>query len=325
MRGEPTAASYAERIDGFEASVLNTEAEMNARDTAINNAGNANIPRTFPTMDGWAIVRQLFSGVDYDLFPSHQYSDFDYLPNGEMFFANSLGISLLRNCHACREDQVSPGGSSGVESCVCKPNTFESGGICIACTSCGIGYYSISPCTQTSDAVCGICNVCSVGNYMKIACGVIDENGSRNGRCARCDPCEIGSYATIPCSGSNPSPVCSTCKRCLTDQYVTSWMFCDGTYAYEGEASCSSCRISGCRDGQYIGGRCDGDTTSDTTVCMECPRCPMGEYYSSGCDGSTYDTQHTCTRCSTCQLGEFISGGGCKDAQFECCTTIYMQ
>jgi hypothetical protein len=205
------------------------------------------------------------------------------------------------NNATCAGCDVDCAACTGVGACTsCAPGHYLSGGVCLACGSCGAGQYQAAACSATSDTVCLSCSSCGAGQYKSATCTATTDT-----TCATCATCGAGTYETTACGGS-VNRVCATCATCAAGQYQTA--ACAGV----SNTQCGSC--STCSASQYQTAACAG---SSNTTCATCATCGAGQYRTAACTSSS---NTTCATCSTCGAGKYQSAACTATADTQCGT-----
>ena len=145
----------------------------------------------------------------------------------------------------------------------CATDTFRvlaSDPVCTACSTCAVGTYVSTPCTETTNRACTPCTAGT--NYSDIP---------NAGSCTPCADCAAGTKVNAPCTVSSNR----TCTACVAGS-----TFSTSTNA----STCQTCAT--CQPGTKINTEC---TVSSNRTCTSCDP----GYYSTGTNSST------CTQCVT--------------------------
>ena len=198
---------------------------------------------------------------------------------------------------------------------------------CIPCTSsCPLGTYILGECRENLTFAPSKCHPCKTECDVGHLDGVCYGNSTYDTvSCVSCT-CSPGSYISQPCEGHSGA-VCQPCTTtCPDGQYLQGR--CPGNTSYD-VVSCEQCTFN-CSEGHYLSGNCtSGDLRYDAVTCMPCTEsCSEGKFLNGNCSGHEYYDAVTCTECtSSCPVGFFLNGT-CKGTELrydavtcERCTT----
>ncbi|KJE92587.1 hypothetical protein CAOG_03522 [Capsaspora owczarzaki ATCC 30864] len=165
--------------------------------------------------------------------------------------------------------------------------------VCTACASCGVGNFSLSPCSPSVDRVCGVCT--AIGN-----CNVpVSCTSPINGRCSAC----ASEHYLVPGSSDVALPSQDACAACDTCEVGT----------FESQA-CTHATNRNCTQCTPIE-NCAQVSCTDTTDSV-CVQCPVGTFYNT-----TSATCHSCLECASNEF-EVVACTYLTDRTCSACTNV---
>merc|ERR1712054_176495 len=86
-----------------------------------------------------------------------------------------------------------------------------------SCSTCEVGEFEVSSCTETEDTECATCTVCGAAQYTVSAC---DGANTVCADCSRGGSCGANEFQKVACQGYSDL-VCETCTTCGANEYKT--------------------------------------------------------------------------------------------------------